>query len=124
MSKTIPSPITHFSEYEAALRSSVDSVVVASSSLPDDLSFHRSLDRQLGKRLDSNSERILTLTSKLLDLIDAGNHARRDNGRKNDDRKGKRRLDSEEDVVDNFHSIVVDVLDQILERAVSNFEHQ
>ncbi|GJJ15757.1 hypothetical protein Clacol_010035 [Clathrus columnatus] len=114
--KRIPSLNTHFLDYQATLQSSIDAVIKASSSLPDDISFHRSLDRQFGKRLDSSSDRILSLTSRLLDFIDVGNVNRQTN-RNTNDPKGKRRLDSEEDVIDNFHSIVVDVLDQLLEQA-------
>lgn len=117
----IPSPINHFLDYQATLQASVDSVVQATSSLPDDISFQRSLDRQFGKRLDSSSSRILDLTSRLLEFIDVANITENTSRQQKDDFKSKRRLSSEEDVVDNFHSIVVDVLDQILERAVGFF---
>ncbi|KAF8517423.1 ribonuclease H-like domain-containing protein [Hysterangium stoloniferum] len=113
----IPSPTTSFDEYQLSLQSAAVSAIKSSMGLPKDISYHRSLDRKFGKRLDACSDRILTLTSRLLDfaqsssVAESGPHVARSGD------KGKRRLENEEDVVDSFHSLVVDVMDQLLERS-------
>lgn len=113
----VPSPSTSYDAYQIALQSAAVSSIKASMSLPKDISYHRSLDRNFGKRLDACSDRILTLTSRLLDYAEASNDIEGSSTWRKD--KGKRRLETEEDVVDDFHSRVVDVLDQLLERTVS-----
>jgi len=79
--------------------------------LPSDVAFHRSIDTDFARDLDDFSSRVLSLTNKLLllaataDTIQSG--------------KGKGKLENQDDVVDNFHSLVVDSMDQLLERTVS-----
>ena len=93
--------------------------------LPKDLSYHRSLDRKFGKRLDACSKRILDIVSQLLEYAEAGNIAEGASsaGVGMGKGKGKRRLESEEDIMDGFHSLVVDVMDPLFERTVSNLMH-
>ncbi|KAJ8080947.1 exosome nuclease subunit [Marasmius tenuissimus] len=74
--------------------------------LPADISYHRSMDPGFSKEIDSFSTRVLSLTNKLLTLA----------GTAHPSGKGKGRLEDEDDVVDNFHSLVVDSMDQMLER--------
>ncbi|KAJ7050877.1 ribonuclease H-like domain-containing protein [Mycena amicta] len=75
--------------------------------LPADIKFHRSMDAGLADELDAFSARVLSLTNNLLTLVSTSDASRR---------KGKARLQSQDDVVDDFHSLVVDSMDQLLER--------
>ncbi|KIJ54917.1 hypothetical protein M422DRAFT_775114 [Sphaerobolus stellatus SS14] len=115
----IPSPSTSFDAYQIELQSAAVSAVKRSVALPKDISYHRSLDRKFGKQIDDVSNRILALTSKLLDYAEAANDVEGAPDRASSKNKGKRKLETEEDVVDDFHSRVVDVLDQLLERTDS-----
>jgi PMC2NT (NUC016) domain len=64
----------------------------------------------LWQDLDTFSERVLLLTNKLLNLAATVDQSLV---------KGKGKLASQDDVVDNFHSLVVDSMDQLLEKTVS-----
>ena len=82
-------------------------------SLPSDVAFHRSMDHSFSQDLDAFSERVLLVTNKLLNLattMDQFQGSRE---------KGKGKLTSQDDVVDNFHSLVVDSMDQLLEKTAS-----
>jgi len=114
----IPSPSTSFNAYQVALQSAAVSAVRSSVALPKDISYHRSLDRKFGKQLDAVSDRILDLTSKLLDYAEAANDVEGVTNKTSSKGKGKRRLETEDDIVDSFHFKVVDVLDQLLEKTV------
>lgn len=111
----IPSPSTSFEAYQVKLQEVAVTATKNSMSLPKDLSYHRSLDRKFGKRLDACSTRILSLTTRLLEFADAENETEGTSSKG----KGRCKLESEEDVVDRFRFLVVDVMDQLLERAVS-----
>lgn len=80
--------------------------------LPADVLFHRSMDASFARDLDALSERALFLTNKLLNITSTltGNLVV----------KGKRKLEDQDDV-DNFQSLVVDSMDQLLERSVCSF---
>ena len=82
-------------------------------SLPSDVAFHRSMDHSFAQDLDAFSERVLLITNKLLNLAATVDHSQGILG------KGKGKLASQDDVVDNFHSLVVDSMDQLLEKTVS-----
>ncbi|KAF8582891.1 hypothetical protein K439DRAFT_1634914 [Ramaria rubella] len=112
----VPSPSTSFDEFQTALQSAAVAATKSSLGLPKDLSYHRSLNRKFGKRLDACSDRILAITSQLLQYVDAGNELEGAPSLGTGNGKGKHRLESEDDVVDGF-SLVVDVMDQLLERA-------
>lgn len=100
----------NFDEYNVALQTAVLNPTKLAFSLPADIAFHKSVDREFAKDIDSTSAKVLSLTNKLLALTANG--------------KGKNRLlENEEDVMDNFHSIVVDAMDQLLERSVSDPDH-
>ncbi len=103
-----------FNDYNAQLQGSALKATRAAVSLPTDIPFHRSIHPEFAKGLDQCSARVLSLTNKLLSLSTTVNASTRSRG------KGKARLEAQDDVVDNFHSLVVDVMDQLLENAVSN----
>lgn len=113
----VPSPITHVGDYLSALKTAVDSTSNSAQALPDDIAFHRSLDRKFRQNLDKTSERLLTLTNRLLRLSEtftSGSTTRASLVKIHD----KPVLEDEDDVVDNFHSVVVDVMDPLLEQVV------
>jgi exosome complex exonuclease RRP6 len=91
----------NFDKFNEELQSVALKATRNSLLLPSDISYHKSMDHELATELDLFSTRLLRLTNKLIGL----------NG------KGKARLESKEDVLDNFHSIVVDAMDQLLEKA-------
>lgn len=103
-----------FDEYNTALQAAALKAVKSSvANVPTDLSFHRTVNPGYAKDLDACSARVLSITNKLLSLVATANVTPAARG------KGKARLENQDDVVDNFHSLVVDAMDQMLERAVS-----
>ncbi|KAJ7265982.1 hypothetical protein B0H12DRAFT_179215 [Mycena haematopus] len=82
----------------------------SAAGLPADIPFHRSMDPDLAEDLDAFSSRVLSLTNNILSLVVTADTSQ--SGR----RKGKAKLQTQDDVVDDFHSLVVDVMDQLLER--------
>jgi exosome complex exonuclease RRP6 len=84
---------------------------------PPDVAFHRSMDSALAEDLDVFSERVLAVTNRVLSLISTVDQSHI--GRS----KGKAKLESQDDVVDNFHSLVVDATDLLLERTVCFLFH-
>lgn len=117
---SIPSLDTSLNEYITLLKTQTDVVSSNSKKLPDDIPFHRSLDRKFRTELDATSARILRLTNKLLKLSDTlhkpnSKAAEKSKRVESDDDKT---LEDEADVVDKFHSIVVDVVDPLLEHVV------
>ncbi|XP_006462303.1 hypothetical protein AGABI2DRAFT_186278 [Agaricus bisporus var. bisporus H97] len=82
--------------------------------LPADIGFYRSIDSGLAHDIDAVSSRVLNLTNRLLQYSSSVNpQAAKGN------RKGKTKLEDQDDVADNFHSLVVDVMDQLFERTDS-----
>ncbi|KAH9829634.1 uncharacterized protein C8Q71DRAFT_717962 [Rhodofomes roseus] len=108
--RAAPTPAS-FNDYNTALQTAALKATKHAAQLPADIPFHRSVDRAFAKDIDTASARVLALANRLLALAattDSSAAAKR---------KGKARLESEEDVVDNFHAVVVDSMDQLLERA-------
>lgn len=101
-----------FEEYNAQLQTAVLKATRNAVGLTADLSFYRSLDRGLAKEADKSSSRVLSLANRLLDFASKGSNSTSRS-------KGKARLEDDDDVTDNFRSLVVDTMDQLLERAVS-----
>ncbi len=102
-----------FDEYNKKLQQGALKATRHAAYMPPDVSFHRSMDAGLSKDLDECSARLLLLTNRLLSLastVDATTLSRD---------KGKAKLQAQYDVVDNFHPVVVDCMDQLLERTVS-----
>jgi hypothetical protein len=58
---------------------------------------------------------LLDMTNKLLNLVSTVDQMQTSRG------KGKAKLENQDDVVDNFHSLVVDSMDQLLEKTVRRF---
>ncbi|EMD39730.1 hypothetical protein CERSUDRAFT_112032 [Gelatoporia subvermispora B] len=98
-----------FNDYNAALQGAALTATRHAAAFPADLAFHRSMDRPLARALDAASARVLALTNRLVGLA----HTAQASGKG----KGKEKIESEDDVVDRFHSLVVDAMDQLLERA-------
>ncbi|EJU03147.1 hypothetical protein DACRYDRAFT_50127, partial [Dacryopinax primogenitus] len=118
----IPSPRTSFPTYHTRLLSSIALASRAASSLPQDVDFHRSLDRKFAREVDRVSERVLALVGELIRFVDikeaeAEGSTGIDAGKaKGKGRTSNLRLLNREDVEDNFED-VVDVTDGLLERA-------
>ncbi|KZT11760.1 uncharacterized protein LAESUDRAFT_733747 [Laetiporus sulphureus 93-53] len=106
------SPFTpaSFNDYNNSLQTVALTATKRGAQLPADISFHRTIDRAFGRELDACSARVLSLTNRLLALA-ASVHG------SNAKSKGKARLESAEDVLDDFRALVVDPMDQLLERA-------
>ncbi|PCH40326.1 hypothetical protein WOLCODRAFT_162269 [Wolfiporia cocos MD-104 SS10] len=100
-----------FNEYNTALQGAALQATKSAVQLPSDISFHRSVDRTFGRDIEACSSRVLSLANRLLDLAATADTSSSSRG------KGKARLETEDDVVDNFHALVVDSMDQLLERA-------
>ncbi|KAH7915435.1 hypothetical protein BJ138DRAFT_86795 [Hygrophoropsis aurantiaca] len=101
-----------FDEYNSAIQGAALKATRHAASLPTDLAFHRSIDPDLARELDAFSSRVLSLANSLLALASTSESSQ--TGREK--RKGKSKLVNQDDVVDNFHSLVVDSMDQLLER--------
>jgi exosome complex exonuclease RRP6 len=116
----IPSLDTALDEYVALIKIQTDATSSKSKLLPEDIPFHRSLDRNFRTQLDLTSSRVLRLTNKLLQLAETLNStdAKASGTRKTMDRDEEQGLRDEADVVDRFHSIVVDIVDPLLEHVV------
>jgi len=99
-----PSP-SNWAEYQAQLQTAVLLPTKLALGLPQDLDFHRTLDREFGRELDEVSSRVLAVTNKLINLASGS-------------RQGTDVLGGDDDAKDNFHSLVVDIMDKLLERAV------
>ncbi|EJD50781.1 hypothetical protein AURDEDRAFT_159928 [Auricularia subglabra TFB-10046 SS5] len=100
-----------FAAYQAQLQSAVLQPTKVALGLPKDLAFHRTLDRDFAQDIDQCSARVLALANRLIKLAGTGDAG---------DAAAARDLDvlgGEEDAVDNFHMLVVDVMDKLLERA-------
>ncbi|KAJ3559317.1 hypothetical protein NM688_g420 [Phlebia brevispora] len=99
-----------FDEYNTELQTAALKATRNAAFLPSDLNFYRSLDRGLAKEVDTSSSRVLSLANRLLYLVSTGQNT-------SSRVKGKARLEDDDDVTDNFRSLVVDSMDQLLERA-------
>lgn len=103
---------SNFEEYILKLQASILSPTKHAFSLPTDIQFHKSIDRDFAEEIEACSTKVLSVTNRLLTL--AASSATNPGG------KGKARLIAGQDgVVDDFDSVVVDVMDQLLEKVVS-----
>jgi exosome complex exonuclease RRP6 len=101
-----PMPSASFDAFNSEIQGAALNVTKRSLALPSDLAFHRTMDPELARDLDEFSSRVLSIANDLLALVSASDNHRRP------------RLKSQDDVVDNFHPIVVDSIDPLFERAV------
>ncbi|ORY28648.1 hypothetical protein BCR39DRAFT_559462 [Naematelia encephala] len=106
----IPDPVKDFAKYLPHLTHSLDEVTTAAASLPgkSDLDFHRTMDRGFAKSIDEQSQRVLRMTERLLNLVIP----------ESTKAKGLRRgLQDEDDVLDTYRRGVIEVTDGLLEDA-------
>jgi PMC2NT (NUC016) domain len=80
--------------------------------LPADLAFHRHVDSDLAKELEACSSKVASITNMLLSLTSTIGSSMSSKG------KGKAHLQDEDDFVDRFGALIVEPMDQLLERAV------
>ncbi|KAF5360491.1 hypothetical protein D9756_004521 [Leucocoprinus leucothites] len=104
-----------FDEYNTKLQSSALKATRNAATLPADINFYRSLDTGVARDIDNISSRVLNMTNRLLELSSSIDQNTASKGKG----KGKARLEDKDDVVDDFHSLVVDVMDQLFERTDS-----
>ena len=109
--------LTESDAYSGRLKTHASNATSKAEAFPHDIAFHRSLDPDLAGDLDAFSERILSVTNKMLGLIATVDQSH--SGRS----KRKAKLENQDDVVDNFYSLVVDATDLLLERAVCHFRY-
>jgi len=89
-----------FTTYSDALQAAaLTTTRLAATSLPADLSFHRSIDPTLARDVDVFSDRVLALANKLVQVASGKTSRMRD----------------EEDVVDEFVRNIVDPMEGMLE---------
>ena len=109
------SPTADFEAYNNELQSKALTATRLAAALPSDIGFHRSTDADFARALDVCSEKVLLIANELLLFAAASRNGVSSRS------KGKAKLTTQDDVVDGFQSLVVDVLDTLLERAVSSF---
>lgn len=100
-----------------SITAALDRLTTHAASLPpkSDMSFHRTLDRKFAKSLDGTSEKLLSLTERLLTLVE-GDLSKARPGVKG---KGRSKLADEQDAIEGFRRSVGNVIDGLLEDAVS-----
>ncbi|KAJ6465107.1 ribonuclease H-like domain-containing protein [Mycena vitilis] len=99
-----------FLEFNSKVQAAALTATRSAAGLPADIPFHRSIDPDLAEDLDAFSARVLSLTNNILSLVATADPSQSSR------RKGKAKLQSQDDVVDDFHSLIVDSMDQLLER--------
>ncbi|KXN88537.1 Exosome complex exonuclease rrp6 [Leucoagaricus sp. SymC.cos] len=121
-SSSSPLSSSSFNDYHSKLQTTALKATRTAAALPSDINFYRSLDNAVAQNIDNISSRALALTNRLLEFsvsvggISGGEEKVRGKGKG----KGKTRLlEDKDDVVDDFHSLVVDVMDQLFERTDS-----
>ena len=101
-----------FEDYNLKLQTSILNPTKHAFALPADIQFHKSIDHDFAEEIEACSTKVLSITNKLLTLATSSTT--------NLGGKGKARLIvDQDDVVDDFDSVVVDIMDQLLERVVS-----
>lgn len=108
-------PANHgLDEIDSQIQASALKAARNSMLLPSDIQFHRTMDAEFSKDLDIFSSRILSIANQVLALM----------GTADISTKGQSKLETEDDVVDNFHSIVVDTMDRMMEKTVRDIPYQ
>jgi hypothetical protein len=106
-----------FDGYYAQLQTAALKATKHAAGLPADLAFHRSVDSDLAKDLETCSKKVVSMSNVLLDLMSTIGNSKSAKG------KGKARLQDEDDFLDRFEALVVEPMDQLLERAVRSISH-
>ncbi|KAH9979682.1 ribonuclease H-like domain-containing protein [Russula compacta] len=102
---------SEFDGYYAQLQESALKTTKHAAGLPADLAFHRSVDSDLAKDLETCSDKVVSIMNTLLGLASTIGGPRGAQGR------GKARLRDEDDFLDRFGALIVEPMDQLLERA-------
>jgi len=89
---------------------------IAADDLPQDIAFHRSLDRQFRKDIEKTSVRLLKFTNRLIAYADT--HLPTSAAKVIRRKSEVPELQDEEDLADKYHSIIVDAMDSLLEHVV------
>jgi len=111
-----PPPNNDMDTLVEALQSQALECFIAADDLPQDIAFHRSLDRQFRKDIEKTSARLLKFTNCLIAYAETHSPT---SAAKAIQRNGKAvALHDEEDIADKYHSIIVDAMDSLLEHAV------
>jgi hypothetical protein len=107
-----PHPLRDFKEYQNALFTALTGATRAANAIPiADLGYFRSLDRGFAKTLDSCSEKVLNLSNNMLKYASV------------DDSEAAPRFYDIDDVMDRY-GIAIDVVDNLLEKAVSEWSYR
>ena len=105
---------SEFDGYYAQLQKAALKATKHAAGLPTDLAFHRSVDSDLAKDLETCSKRVVSMTNALLGLASTIGNSKNAKG------NGKARLQDEDDFLYRFQASIVEPMDQLLERAVRN----
>lgn len=128
VSGSAPAP-ENFPAFLEKTTAALDALTTTAAGLPgkSDLAFHRTLDRKFGKELDATAQQVLGLTERLLALVEVGGESSKAGasasgtaGKAKTKTKARRKLQDEEDVVDGYRRGVDEVVDGLLEDAVSD----
>ncbi len=111
-SSQAPLSKSDFDGYYAQLQTAALKATKHATGLPADLAFHRSVDSDLANNLETCTEKVVSMTNALLDLASTIGNSKSAKG------KGKARLQDEDDLLDRFEALIVEPMDQLLERAV------
>ena len=111
-SSQTPLSKTDFDGYYGQLQNAALKATKHAAGLPADLAFHRSVDSDVAKDLEKCSQRVASMTNALLDLASTIGSSKSAKG------KGKARPQDEDDFLDRFGALIVEPMDQLLERAV------
>ncbi|KAJ3988399.1 ribonuclease H-like domain-containing protein [Lentinula detonsa] len=103
---------SRFNEMNSRIQTSALKATRNSMLLPSDINFHRTMDTEFSRDLDAFSSRILSIANQVIALM----------GTADQSTKTKGKLENEDDVVDNFHSVVVDTVDRMMERTDMNLD--
>jgi exosome complex exonuclease RRP6 len=106
-------PTDNMDKLIETLQSQALECFIAADGLPQDIAFHRSLDRQFRKDIEKTSARLLQFANRLIaySRTHSSTSAAKGNGK-------ELALQDEEDITDKYHSIIVDAMDSLLEHVV------
>jgi hypothetical protein len=111
-SSQAPLSKSSFDGYYAQIQTAALKATKHAAGLPADLAYHRSVDSDLARELETCSKKAVSLTNVLLDVMSTLGSSKSAKG------KGKARLRDEDDFLDRFEALIVEPMDQSLERAV------
>lgn len=116
-SSQTPLTKSEFDRYYIQLQTSALKATKHAAGLPTDLAFHRSVDSDLAEQLEACSNKVVSITNALLNLTSTIGSSKSAKG------KGKAHLQDEDDLLDRFGAVIVEPMDQLLERAVCSVSH-